>query len=184
MSVNALLNDDSSKGWSNLYVNSLTTYKDVTVKGKLKLDGEVQLGTNNGASRIFTQTYNKSGASTDNTTLVTLKFFEFGGLVTCYIPQISTTCTSNSDLILTPTIPTPDKYLPFITTTNAVRVRTGITDTLVLGNFVVETNGVIKVSPGYGPGSLYSQLKFTVGNTNVGTYENQQITYINKIANL
>ena len=39
MSVNSLLNDDSSKGWSNLYVNSLTTYKGIRVKGNINVEG-------------------------------------------------------------------------------------------------------------------------------------------------
>ena len=35
MSVNSLLINDPDKGWANLFVNSLTTFNDLTVKGKL-----------------------------------------------------------------------------------------------------------------------------------------------------
>jgi hypothetical protein len=192
MSVNALLNDDSSKGWSNLYVNSLTTYKDVTVKGKLKLEGELQLGTSlNGTSRVFSQTFSKSGASVDNTNFVTLKFIELGGVVTCFIPEFDTFANGiTGPLYLTPTSPMPDKYFPgdalinssiggtfhYVATKNSNSNNTP-------GNLFFRSTGVIEINTGIST-SNGARIPFNSSPLNfIGIDEKTNITYLNKIIN-
>ena len=187
MSVNALLNDDSSKGWSNLYVNSLTTYKDVTVKGKLKLDGELQLSTLTGSSRLKSQTFSVSGASID-TTLITLKFSELFGVVTCFIPSFNVipNGTSGFQLTLTPTTPLDDKYILSFSQTFPVitRIQNGLTSTATNGNMEFQGNSNIVISPGY-VANTATILGFTFVNATspIGILKSTSVTYMNKIIN-
>ena len=176
MSINALLNDDSTKGWSNLYVNSLTTYKDLTVKGELKFESA------SGGSRVFTQTYNKTQAVLVSSGVVPIIFLEVGGIVTCCIPEFRFICTQGNLLILEPTSSTPSKYLPIIDSQYSIRVVTDENALSEEGIIVFETTGRIKITPKYFTGPSFSSSGFTDGKT-VGTLKNQQFTYINKVAN-
>ena len=175
MSINALLNDDSTKGWSNLYVNSLTTYKDLTVKGELKFESA------SGGPRVFTQTFRKSSAVITNVGFETIKFLEVGGLVTCFIPEFTFLCTQANPLILTPSFATPAKYLPNVETVFSIRILTDL-NTLVQGYIECRINGDFVIFPSYLNGPSFNKAGFTSNNT-VGTLRNHQITYINKVAN-
>jgi hypothetical protein len=104
MSINSLLVDNSDKSWSNLYVNSLTSYNDVTVKGKLKLEGVLDTPT------VLKQSYAITGAISGFN--VDVGLYEFGGIVNIFIELFSHSSTSTDIITLTPTTPIPSKFKP------------------------------------------------------------------------
>ena len=171
MSVNALLNDDSSKGWSNLYVNSLTTYKDLTVKGDLKLQSA------SGGPKTYSHRCRVVGAT--QTFFINVTFLEIGGMVTCIIPAFSKRTIANGILSIIPDLPFPKKYTcsseiqyPIMVQTNASIVTNGV--------LLIDSDNLITIFPGYASGSN-SKNNF-IGNNgsanDVGLNKDVSITYI------
>ena len=105
MSINSLLVGNSDKSWSNLYVNCLTSYNDVTVKGQLKLEGPVTPPGN-----VLKVTCSITGAVSGHN--IDIGLYEFGGIVTLFIKSFDHTSTQDDILILTPSSWLHNQYKP------------------------------------------------------------------------
>ena len=143
----------------------------------------------NGTSRVFSQTYSVSGASVDPK-LITLKFIELGGVVTCYFPNFDVlpNGTSGLEIFLTPTTPLNDKFLPgyveftVFTKTQSIAPVTPLTTN---GLITMNNNGNISIYSGFSTTNT-ARKTFTITNPIfplIGVSSPTSFTYMNKIIN-
>lgn len=157
MSVNNLLSDPGVKGWANLYVNNLETYNDLTVNGKITVDGrdmtpdEIFINYAPEDPTRFSGVYSAAR----------LRIKRFGDIVIANVdftndPAYVQTQNGNAPINFIPTDTVPDEYKP------------GVTHEFSMNYAIHDSNGDYLY---YTPGTItiFTDLKITIRISRIDT---------------